>query len=406
MSAKIWCCTLALAACSPMPGQNTRAGEIERERQQKAANLKPDVPGTLERVIRYATTGEALEQATRGIPGLHLRVGGLVSGSGLAAGPEYLRRGLAKGNVVFRASARASYKLYQRYDLQLTLPHLAADHAMLDFEAVHRNEPSLNYYGPGPNSKKSGRTDYRYEDTSFNATSAVKILPRAWIGMTGGYLMPNVSRGRDRALASTEKVFTPAVTPGLDIQTNYLRGGPIASFDYRDNPASPREGGFYSAEYVYYSDREIGRYNFRRLNAEVQQYVPFFHETHVIAIRGKTELSYTDAGQVVPFYLQPVLGGLDDLRGFRPFRFYDDNLIVLNGEYRWSIFTGLDGVLFADEGKVFHRHSDFSLRHLEHSYGFGFRFSTEKSTFMRIETGFSREGFQIWVKFGDIFGIS
>ena len=208
---------------------------------------------------------------------------------------------------------------------------------------------------------------------------------------------------RDRRFVSADRLYTPATTPGLDVQSNFLRAGPFTDFDYRDRPGNPHRGGYYGASYLYFFDRGTGTFDFRRLTGEVQQYLPGFHDTHVIALRGKTELSYTDPGHAVPFYFQPILGGLDDLRGFRPFRFYDDNLIVLNGEYRWAIFTGLDGVLFMDEGKVFHAHSDFNLHRLEQSYGFGFRFSTADSVFMRIETAFSREGFQIWVKFGDVF---
>lgn len=394
---------LALSWSLGGSAQETRGGEIQQQRQEKAAVLRPDTPPLVERVIRYVTTQEALRQTSHEIPGLGVRLGGLVSGSGFALGPEYSRRGLRHGNVLFRTSARISYKLYQRYDMQLTFPHLADDHALLDFSAVGRNYPSLNYYGPGPNSKKTGRSDYLIEDGAFDGKVALKPFAGLRAGMTGGYVIVNSGPGRDERFASTDRIYTAATTPGLDFQSNFLRAGPFADFDYRDHPGNPHRGGLYRASYLYFLDRDSGTFDFRRLTAEVQQYVSGFHDTHVIAIRGKTELSYTDPGRAVPFYLQPILGGLDDLRGFRPFRFYDDNLIALNGEYRWAIFTGLDGVLFLDEGKVFHSHSEFNLHRLEQSYGFGFRFSTAESVFMRIETGFSREGFQIWVKFGDVF---
>ena len=64
----------------------------------------------------------------------------------------------------------------------------------------------------------------------------------------------------------------------------------------------------------------------------------------------------------IPFYMQPSLGGSEDLRGYRPFRFRGDNLLAMNAEYRWEVFSGLDMAVFADAGKVFTRKSDFSLR--------------------------------------------
>ncbi len=44
-----------------------------------------------------------------------------------------------------------------------------------------------------------------------------------------------------------------------------------------------------------------------------------------------------------------------------------------------------------------------NLSHLKNSAGFGFRFKSREAVVMRIDTGFSREGFQIWLKFGNVF---
>ncbi len=383
--------------------QDTRTEQIERQRQQKASHLEPDAPNAVERLVHLALGGRGLGFLSDKIPGFSIRLGGLVSGSGFALGPQYRRTTLADGNIFFRTSASFSIKNYQRYELEFGLPRLLADRASFDFRAVRHDYRSIDYYGPGPESKKTGRSDFHLTDNAFDATAALKPVRNFNVGLTGGYVMTDIAPGEDDRFASTTAIYSPAQTPGIDQPSNFLRGGPMVSFDYRDHPGNPREGGYYRANYLFYSDQEYGHYSFRRLNAEAQQYFPFFHKTHVIAVRAKTELSYTDSGNAVPFYEQPVLGGLDDLRGFRPFRFYGDNMIVMNGEYRYQIFSGVDLALFVDEGKVFQSHRDFSARHLEDSYGFGFRFSNEDHVFMRIETGFSREGFQVWFKFGDVF---
>jgi len=101
--------------------------------------------------------------------------------------------------------------------------------------------------------------------------------------------------------------------------------------------------------------------------------------------------------------MQPSLGGSEDLRGFREFRFRDRNLMVMNAEYRWEAFSGLDLALFADAGKVFHNSRQLNLRDLEKSYGFGFRFNTAKSVFWRIDTAFGNEGPRVFLKFGHVF---
>ena len=105
----------------------------------------------------------------------------------------------------------------------------------------------------------------------------------------------------------------------------------------------------------------------------------------------------------MPFYLQPTLGGSEDLRGFRPFRFYDNNAVILNGEYRWEVFSGLDMALFVDAGQVFPDWRKINYRHLQTDAGFGFRFNVRNDVFLRIDTAFSHEGFQIWFKFNNVF---
>ena len=77
--------------------------------------------------------------------------------------------------------------------------------------------------------------------------------------------------------------------------------------------------------------------------------------------------------------------------------------MVLNGEYRWELTTGVDMALFADAGRVFHDWRDIGFGDLERYYGFGFRFHSQNAVVLRIDTGFSREGFQVWLKFNNVF---
>lgn len=398
-----WVIPLLLLGC-PLPAQVTsRAQETEAARQEKVRHLEPEESPKIERVLLTIKEKRLVERITAGVAGFRLAIGGLVSGSGFALGPEYLRRDLSDGRVIVRASARASLKRYQLYDVQLTFPKLYHRKLFADLYAVHRNSPGIDYYGPGPDSQKTGRSDYRLEDTSYDLTAGVKPLRHLSVGGSLGLLQVNVGPGADRRFVSTEKIYTPASTPGIDNQSDFLRGGIFAQYDYRDNPGGPRKGGNYLFRYTWNSDRVLDLHSFRRMDLEVQQYIPFFNLRRVIALRGKSVLTYAGDGQRVPFYLQPTLGGSEDLRGFRPFRFYDDNLVVVNAEYRWESFSGLDMVIFADGGKVFHQRAQWNLKDLESSAGFGFRFNVRNNVFMRIDVGFSHEGFQLWLKFNNVF---
>jgi hypothetical protein len=381
----------------------TRAGQIEQQRQQKAAQLEPDEPSRIEHVLIVIKDKKIVERITAGIAGFRVHMGGLITGSGFAVGPEYYRHDLLHNQVSVRASARGSLQKFYLMDAELSLPRLADEHLFINLYGVHRNYPHIDYYGPGPNSAKSGRTSWGLEDTGFQTTMGVQPVHGLRIGGIGRYLLTNVFRGHDDRFAPTDRVFTERTTPGIQFQTDYLQGGGFVQFDWRDNPGGPRHGGNYFAQYATYSDIERRQFSFDRVDLEAQQYIPFFNQRRVIALRGKLEATSPHLGNLVPFYMQPTLGGSEDLRGFRPFRFYDNNAVILNGEYRWEVFSGLDMALFVDAGQVFSDWHRINYRHLKSDAGFGFRFNVRNDVFLRIDTAFSREGFQTWFKFSNIF---
>jgi len=399
--------TLAMAWVAPAqqaaPAAETRAGLIEQQRRQKAAALSPDLPDRVERAIDYVQDHQVLDRLFQGYKGLRPRIGGLVTGSGFAAGPEYFRRDLLHDQAIFRASVRGSLRKFYVLDSEFSLPKLANGHLFLDFYAAHRDYPRIDYYGPGPDSAKSGRSGFLMEDTSFQANGGFSLARHLRVGGFGRYLMVNVGRGRDERFVSTDAIFTEATTPGIQTQTNFAHAGGFVQYDWRDNPGVPRSGGNYIAEYSTFTDLLRSRYSFDRVDLEVQQYFGFFHKRRVIALRGRVEATDARNGNVTPFYLQPTIGGSDDLRGFRPFRFYDNNSMVLNGEYRWELTTGIDMAIFTDAGRVFGRWRDIGFGDLEKDYGFGFRFHTREGVALRVDTGFSREGFQVWIKFNNVF---
>ena len=392
--------SLALYAQSP----NSRAAVIEKEREAKAEKLEPDKVNAIERRLLAFKDAKYFERAATGFNGLRVAIGNMVTGSGFAAGPEYYREDLMHGKLTARASAVLSTKLYQKYEAQALLPRLANGKVSLEGIATHRNYSSLQYYGTGPDRPKELRTNYRLEDTSADGILAIEPVRRVKLGASLGYLWTNVGPGDNSDFASTETVFGPDAAPGIDHQTNFFRHGFFAQYDYRDDPLGmAKKGGNYVMQYSWFHDQKLNTYSFRRMDIELQQFIPLLNKTRVIALRAKTTLTETDRNEQIPFYLQPILGGSDDLRGYRNFRFTDRNSMVMTAEYRWEIFSGLDGAVFADAGKVFPRRGMLNFRDLESSVGFGLRFNVRNATFIRTDIAFSHEGFQFWFKFNDVF---
>jgi len=391
-----------LCGCAALStGQSTRVEEIERARAAKEATLRPDEVSGAERFFRDLKEKKWLERFTGGYNGFRIKLGNMVTGGGFAIGPEYFREDFFRGNLTTRASAQFSTRGYSKYEAETSLPRLLGDHLVLSLVGSHRNYGGINYYGPGPDSVLTGRTNYRLEDTSVDGIAILKPVRHVKLGGSVGGLWVNVGPGNDSRFASTDKTY-PGL-PGLDRQTDHLRTSVFGQFDYRDNPDGPKAGGNYVIQYSWYEDKDLGLFGFRRMDLDFQQYLPFLNKTHRLALRAKGTFTESDNQQTTPFYLQPFLGGSDDLRGFRPFRFSDRNKVVYNAEYQWEIFSGLDGALFFDAGKVMPRRKQLAFSQLETSAGFGLRFNARNATFIRIDVGFSHEGFQVWFKFNDVF---
>jgi outer membrane protein assembly factor BamA len=380
---------------------DSRIADIAAQQDQKAALAKADEPNKIERSMLWFRDQALLQQFSDGRAGLRAKIGGLGAGTGFGLGPEFRKTGLLGGELDFRASAQTSFRGDRRFELDLLAPKISGTHYFAEFYAVHHNYSHISYYGSGPESSKSGRTNFQFEDTAMDATFGVRPLRHLILGSSAGYVFNNVGPGSDSRYASSESVYSPADAPGIDVQSDFLRTGAFVQYDWRDNPGGPRRGGNYIAQFSDYRDRSFGISGFRRLDLEVQQFVPVLNARRVFAFRARSALTYSD--NPVPFYMQPSLGGSEDLRGYRPYRFRGENMLAMNAEYRWEVFSGLDMAVFADAGKVSSHKADLIARDLETSLGFGLRFNARNKTFLRLDVGFSHEGFQVWVKFNELF---
>ena len=77
-------------------------------------------------------------------------------------------------------------------------------------------------------------------------------------------------------------------------------------------------------------------------------------------------------------------------------------LLLMNGELRVPVWKDFGTAFFLDGGNVFDRATEFDLGELRGSAGFGLRFNVQNATFIRVDVGFSHEGFQIWFRVNNL----
>jgi outer membrane protein assembly factor BamA len=134
-------------------------------------------------------------------------------------------------------------------------------------------------------------------------------------------------------------------------------------------------------------------FSFTRYEAEGAHFLPLGDSRVVIALHGWLVASDTGEGQIVPFYLQPSLGGHNTLRSYPDYRFHDRNLAVINAEGRVAMMAHVDAAVFFDAGNVAPRFGDLTLD--KRSYGAGVRLHTRRQTFARLDVARGAEGWRI-----------
>src|SRR5262245_48358761 len=404
--------TLAIALASGVtaaaqPALQTREALIQEERLAKEADLSPERQSAMvNRVNRLIERGfrEGLDSGL-GADGPQIVLGGMRSGQGFSIGAGYRRRDLWRDRLGYRATLRGTKNLAYMADFELDFKSLRSERSFVNWYSKFESSPHLDYFGQGNESDANDPTSYLLNDLTTDVNAGFQPTRFLRLGFTGGIMDVHTGSGKRSGVPSIEERFDSTTAPGLGDDPVFARWGGFVSFDHRDARSGPRSGGLYGVRFRQFDDLDFGKYSFRQVQLEAQHYLPYFNRTRVIAVRASTVLSFPDSGQVVPYYLQPTIGGNNDVRGFPRYRYHDNHSVFFSAEHRWHAFTGLDAALFVDAGKVIARKADVDLSDLKVSGGFGFRVRVADAVVMRMEIAAGPEGVRTMWTFSDIYKV-
>jgi len=390
----------------PAAAQETREAELEKQRAERAQSLETYKPGKLEKWMLWF---EDVDPINKIAPhdGFYLQYGFRWKpvGGGVGVGGGW-RHDLFNRNARVILGGGISTRNYQMLMADFSLPYLASNKVELGTSVVYRHNPQEDYWGLGQDSLADNRVSFKVDYTNFEGRAIVRPLHWLEAGTRFGWLDGTIGRGTDGRFPSIEETFTDATAPGLAEQPAYSYFELFSAVDTRDQDDNARDGGFYSLSWREYSDLDFDRYNFRAVDAVAQQFFPIFDKKRVFAVQARLQSAAVeeDAGQQVPFYFKPTMGGSTSHRGFNDYRFRDDAVAYLNVEYRWEAFSGMDMALFSDWGTVAPNIGRLKLDNVKNAYGIGFRFNTYKTVLFRVDIGFGGgEGVKYFFKFSKAF---
>lgn len=279
-------------------------------------------------------------------------------------------------------------------------------HGLVEYDKRRRE----NFYGIGPDSSAGDGAVFSMETTTLKTTLGYGSEPIYGADLVLAYRNINISGGRDGGKA--QRGYLPTfgfdTTPGIR-GDEILTVGSELVHDTRNQKENSSSGGRRRFSLTFNEGIDDSRACYMKYELEASQYFRLGSERRVFAARAYLETNDELGSGYVPFHQMAKLGGFGvdrrlshTLRGFDFNRFFDDSAVLLNLEYRYTIWEyrdfKVDTVFFWDEGEVFGDFGNFRLKDLRESYGLGFRVSLANVVFFAFEIAHGDEGTNYYVK--------
>lgn len=156
------------------------------------------------------------------------------------------------------------------------------------------------------------------------------------------------------------------------------KGGIVSGFglsgiyDSRDNLFFPSKGTYLEVTGLLSDEFLKSNFNFIKLTTDISKY--FHYKKSVFALNAYAV--FTNGN--VPFYQMGLLGGQNRMRGFYEGRYRDNQLVLLQGEYRQMVYKRFGVAVFGNIGQVAHQWNLINNANWLFTYGAGLRFQLDK----------------------------
>jgi hypothetical protein len=346
----------------------------------------------------------------------HPVIRGVASGGGIGAGVGYDHPSTGPWQVGMTAVATVNRYWLLEFDSEYS-----GDRVTGEAYARVRDMSRLYFFGAGPDSAKSDQTSFTLRDPVVGVRGAVKVLPAVAVGGRVEEIWPRLAGGRHPDHPSIETRFGDSDAPGLGQQPRF---GRYQTFVEVTAPAADgwglNQGGSYRLSYELFDDQQMDRFDFHRVEIEGRHRFAGFRPYQTVTFRGWVSSAGARPGHQVPFYLQHTIGGTSNirslhdaplggdgtaatLRAFSNHRFRDHHLVLLQSEYRWSVWGPVDATVFVEAGKAVGRRSDLDLSGLKSAYGFSLNMVRATGPVARFDFGFGGgEGSRVFIGLGGL----
>jgi hypothetical protein len=253
----------------------------------------------------------------------------------------------------------------------------------LELAVGQHDRNQLHFWGIGPDSPESDRSDYRIVRRDATLQGWTEVAPGLRLELGAGVEDDELRRGEDDDRPDAQDVF-PELFPGDEETDRFAHVGAAATYDLsRVNADYQLTGAWLNAGWRLFRGIDDTDARFQVGTADLQLFAPI-NRRHAVALRGLAADTWGESGDGIPFYHMPALGSEQGLRGFRSWRFRDRALAAAMAEWRYRVWYHpgdptyrLDASAFVDHGAVAASLGDLRAPDFETTPGFALRLMKE-----------------------------
>jgi len=251
------------------------------------------------------------------------------------------------------------------------------------------------FYGISNDTKESDKIMISFDDVKLKSKNLVRLQKNLYFGC---YYQFEKLYNLNNKLKQNMTNMCELIPGGAGYSASGT--GPIFIYDKRDNPLNPAKGSYLETSLQHFNKAIGSQYKFTAFIFDVRKYNTLFKKL----IWNGNAYFFFNKGEV-PFRMLATIGGARFLRGYYRGRFRDNNMIVLQQEFRMPIYKWFGLAAFGGVGSVAKVLKDFQKNEIHYNYGFGLRIKINKkeNTNLRLDYGITKDSQGIYLIFAEAF---
>ena len=251
------------------------------------------------------------------------------------------------------------------------------------------------FYGISNDSKESDKIMTSFDAIKLRFKNLIQIDRNLYGGL---YFQYEKLYNLDTRLENPAAIVCEILAGGAGYTASGI--GPILIFDKRDNPLNPAKGSYIETSLQYFGKPLGSRYKFTSFTFDARKYYTIFKKL----IWNGNAYFFLNEGEV-PYRMLATIGGARFLRGYYRGRFRENNMFILQQEFRMPVYKWFGVAVFGGVGSVAKEVKDFQENTIHYNYGFGLRIRVNKkeNTNLRLDYGITRDSHGIYLIFAEAF---